>query len=78
MKKSTKLIVMIILLLIGMIKGNEQLNHTEVIFEQRVSIEGNDDLVDELLKDMLRNDMQANQYLIRPLEEYPFDCEMLC
>lgn len=75
MKKSTQLIFMICVLLIGVINVNKQ-EHSEII-KQKGNVEKIKESANELLKVSEWNDIQNDQYLIKPLEEYPFDCDVL-
>lgn len=65
MKENTRYIVMVVLLLFGIIKINEQRVDLKTMAEQKGSVEN-----DEETK-------QMDQFLIKPLEQYPFDCEVM-
>lgn len=75
MKKSIQLIFIICMLLIGVINVNKQ-EHSEMI-KQKGNVERIEESANELLKVCVWNDMHSDQYLIKPLEEYPFDCDVL-
>lgn len=75
MKKSIQLIFIICMLLIGVINVNKQ-EHSEMI-KQKENVERIEESANELLKVSVWNDMHSDQYLIKPLEEYPFDCDVL-
>lgn len=66
MKKHTRFIFLIFLLLVGITKADKQ--------DQKEMIEKSKENGLAVIDDKICED---NRYLIKPLEEYPFDCDVL-
>lgn len=77
MKKSRRLIFVISLLLCGFTNVYKQ-EHIEMDKQKESAVsEETDRTINKILEISIWDDIQTDQYLIKPLEEYPFDCDVL-